>query len=239
MQQTFKTDTMLFMKRILVLCRVVDNYGDIGFVYRLLRALTEISFEYEVTLSVSDMASFSRMCPEIDSEKKLQQLNGWNVIPWDGDFSADFVKQNVPDIVFECFQCGRPSWLEDILFDESFNNDVYIINIEYLTAENWADDFHLLKSGTRRKNVKKINFMPGFTKKTAGLVLFSAFVKNLSDRSFALKKLTSVSFEKKEFLCNENFFPVSFFSYEKNCDALVSALEKFVFLRRKENPLFS
>ena len=75
----------------------------------------------------------------------------------------------------ECFQCGRPEWLEELLFSQQFNLNVQIVNVEYLTAESWADDFHLLKSGTRSAKIKKINFMPGFTKKTGGLILVKKF----------------------------------------------------------------
>ena len=190
------------MKKLLILCRVVDNYGDIGFVYRLLRSLYEIDFPFDVTLAVSDMVSFSRMCPQIDCNAELQKLNGWNVIHWDGEFPEKFIKENIPDIIFECFQCGRPDWLEELLFDESFTKPVEIINIEYLTAEEWADEFHLLKSGTRKSNIKKINFMPGFTDKTAGLVLDSEFVKNLKDREYALNKMRSVTKEKTSLFNN-------------------------------------
>ena len=37
---------------------------------------------------------------------------------------------------------------------------------------------------------------------------------------------------------NPDAFTVSFFSYEKDCSPLVSALEKFAALKRKENPAF-
>ena len=83
--------------------------------------------------------------------------------------------QRPPRVILECFQCGRPDWLEEILFDENGLQGqkarAYIINIDYLTAEDYAEDFHKLKSGTRSALVKKINFMPGFTAKTGGLIL--------------------------------------------------------------------
>mgnify|MGYP002856458472 CR=1 FL=1 len=62
-------------------------------------------------------------------------------------------------------------------------HQVQILNVEYLTAEDYADDFHCLKSGTRSIYVKKVNFMPGFTPKTGGLVLDRAFMRSLSERA--------------------------------------------------------
>ncbi len=43
--------------------------------------------------------------------------------------------------------------------------------IDYLTAEKYAEDFHCLKSLTRSAKVQKVNFMPGFTEATGGLII--------------------------------------------------------------------
>ena len=41
-------------KNITILCKVVDNFGDIGFVYRLARALSEEDDSLKLRLIVSD-----------------------------------------------------------------------------------------------------------------------------------------------------------------------------------------
>lgn len=61
--------------------------------------------------------------------------------------------------------------MERILFEEKLQRTVHIIMIDYLTAEKYAEDFHCLKSLTRSAKVQKVNFMPGFTEKTGGLVI--------------------------------------------------------------------
>ena len=42
-------------------------------------------------------------------------------------------------MILECFQCGRPDWLEKILFDVKGRHIVNIIMIDYLTAEDYAE----------------------------------------------------------------------------------------------------
>ncbi len=201
-------------KNITILCKVVDNFGDIGFVYRLARALTQEDTSLHLRLIVSDLASFAALAPEVDATKDEQTSYGWQIFNWNADETGRRAfRQNPPAIILECFQCGRPDWLEDILFDKAARPDdiVQIINIDYLTAEDYADDFHLLKSGTRSPRVKKINFMPGFTDKTGGLIL---------DRDFVKARKTNSSYQT-------DVFTLVFFSYERNCMPVVKALEAF------------
>ena len=205
-------------KNITILCKVVDNFGDIGFVYRLARALSEEDDSLKLRLIVSDLPSFAALAPEVDASKSEQIYQGWQIYDWN---AAEECKRafttNPPSIILECFQCGRPDWLEDILFDKDAAGDiVQIVNIDYLTAEDYADDFHLLKSGTRSPRVKKINFMPGFTDKTAGLILDRDFVKA---RKEAVKDKCEDSGQKP--------FTLVFFSYERDCSPLVKALDAF------------
>ena len=45
-----------------ILCKVVDNYGDIGFVYRLAKALRDVEPGIALRLHVDDLAAFSSLC---------------------------------------------------------------------------------------------------------------------------------------------------------------------------------
>lgn len=209
---------------IMILCKVVDNFGDIGFVYRLARALTNLcNGESDVLFSFSgnapktsdcslnlrivadNLESFSllepKINPKLDSQKISLSFNeqktdsgkineqkidaeknteknaektevGLKIFNWNADsVCLDEFRKNPPQIILECFQCGRPEWLENLLFTEKVPNIVNIIMIDYLTAEPYAETFHKLKSLTRSVRVQKVNFMPGFTEKTGGLVL--------------------------------------------------------------------
>lgn len=160
-----------------ILCRVVDNLGDIGFVYRLARALSELPDAPSLRLIVDDLSVFAALCPEIRAASGLQTVNGWLVARWDdpGNEAVSLFLNKRPRMVLECYACGRPDWFESILFDAADPLPRTIINLEYLTAESWAADFHKLASFTRSPLVRKAMFMPGFQAGTGGLLQDAAF----------------------------------------------------------------
>ena len=208
-------------KNITLLCKVVDNFGDIGFVYRLARALSERDRTRCLRLVVSDLPSFAALAPAVDPRKPVQTCYGWQIFDWNAaaECARAFTREP-PAIILECFQCGRPGWLDALLFDTARADDahsadfVQILNIDYLTAEAYAEDFHLLKSGTRSARVKKTNFMPGFTAKTGGLILDDAFLRSRQRAKTPPADTT-------------RDFTAVFFSYERDCAPLVQALAQF------------
>lgn len=194
-----------------ILCKVVDNFGDIGFVYRLAKNLVQLNPQREIRIAVDNLAAFnkieSRVDPalaeqvlevacadslqdqesagkagnegkpktaaEIESESKPKSAGRLRI--FDATNAAVCAREwtkKPARVILECFQCGRPDWLEALLFDGVTR--ALIINIDYLTAEDYAEEFHRLKSGTRSPLVRKVNFMPGFTAKTGGLILDAA-----------------------------------------------------------------
>lgn len=161
--------------KITVLCKVVDNFGDIGVVYRLVKQLESENPDIEFNLVVDDLVSFHKINNQINPTLKFQKLNSINVYSWNAfNFCYEQFLQNDGEklqIILEMFQCGRPDWMEKILFETKLNRTVQIIMVDYLTAEKYAEDFHCLQSLTRSAKVKKINFMPGFTEKTGGLTI--------------------------------------------------------------------
>lgn len=251
---------------ITILCKVVDNYGDIGFVYRLARNITELYPDTELRLVVSDLPSFAAMAPFVKEGLARQSARGWQIFDWNKeDVCTEEFSRRIPDVILQCFQCERPEWLDRILFDPEQKKIVRIVNLEYLTAESWADDFHLLKSGTRSILVKKVNFMPGFTKKTGGLVMDSSFLSSLQNKEAALKTIqddlmakagtssdassgissvVSANGQKEtevdsiQALRDRNTFCVTIFAYKRNFTHVVGALKSFMEERQKENPFF-
>ena len=57
-----------------ILCRVVDNFGDIGVVYRLARALSELPDPPRLRLVVDGLASFAALDPAIDPSAEYRQV---------------------------------------------------------------------------------------------------------------------------------------------------------------------
>ena len=221
------------LKEIALLCSVVDNFGDIGVVFRLSRALSQLDKNLDLTLVVSDLNAFSKIAHEVETDSGEQKKYGWTILDWNNEkVCRKYFLEHRISVILECFQCGRPFWLDEILFSKKekyIEGDVHIVNIEYLTAENWADDFHLLKSGTRSPSVKKINFMPGFTEKTAGLILDEPFMTYIKDRKFASSLVASYfSDEDKKIILKESEKKsVLIFSYERNFEEIVDCFSKY------------
>lgn len=193
---------------ITVLCKVVDNFGDIGVVWRLCKQIKKINSFVQINLVVDDLISFNKICSEVNiSGCNEQQVQNINIVDWNA-YDFCYSKFSVNDgeqlsLILECFQCGRPEWMEKILFEDKLNRTVQIIMIDYLTAEQYAEDFHCLESLTRSKKVQKVNFMPGFTNKTGGLIIDDEW-KNLPER--------------------KSDGPVLVFTYERNWKPLVNAM---------------
>ena len=101
--------------------------------------------------------------------------------------------------------------MEKILFEDKLNRTVQIIMIDYLTAEKYAEDFHCLQSLTRSSKVQKVNFMPGFTNKTGGLIIDSEW-EHFCDYQ-----------NNKTLLC---------FTYDRNWDALANACKKSNYIEK-------
>ena len=226
---------------ITLLCRVVDNYGDIGFVYRLARALCRLAPDARLRLVVSDLASFAALAPGIRKDAAVQDFCGWQVFAWDAAATCtqEFTR-HPPRVILECFQCGRPDWLETLLFGPDGTSGqhvesqpsaargiVHIINVEYLTAEDWADDFHLLKGATRSPFVKKLNFMPGFTARTGGLILEAPPQQALLD--------SLLPAECRDMLGRKDVLPVLVFAYPRDFSAVVAALSRYQQTMRRHN----
>ena len=257
---------MFDKNKILILCKVVDNYGDIGVVYRLARALSDLRPSLEITLVVSNLESFHKLANQIDPSKKIQDFRYknlvWKVVDWNLPAEGKKTELQFSDfnsqLILECFQCGRPEWLENILFAPDFSETVQIIQIDYLTAEDYADEFHLLKSGTRKANVKKIFFMPGFTEKTGGLIINNEKVTDdmeksgasclslsagrlrqagLSEVPLTLHTAGGTAEPPLQSLARE--FSIFFFAYDDDCSAVVKGISDFQSQVRRTEPDFS
>ena len=190
--------------QITVLCKVVDNFGDIGVVYRLSKQLKKINPQNQINLVTDNLSSFQKICSSVKCDVPVQDVEGLRIFDWNAaDFCHEAFSRDdgaLMPVILECFQCGRPDWMERILFEEKLERTVHIIMIDYLTAEKYAEDFHCLQSLTRSAKVQKVNFMPGFTQKTGGLIIDDQW------REVPVRKADG---------------PVLVFTYEKDWSSLV------------------
>ncbi len=217
-----------------ILCKVVDNYGDIGVVYRLAKALSDLDPALRIRLVVDELSAFHALAPGLDPAKDVQDYHGWTVIRWDHPWEG--FKREPPRLVLECFACGRPDYFESCLFDPAFGSTAHIINVEHLSAEAWADELHLMPSLTRSARVKKWIFMPGFTHETGGLIIDRRFeeaaarwngaradAEALASMRSGLADASSLGLEKGA----ERRYWLSVFSYERDYGPIVADIAAF------------
>ena len=147
-------------------CRVIDNYGDIGFCWRLSRQLTT-EYGLAVRLWVDDLTSLQRICPSVDPHQTSQQRCGVQINHWIDPF-PDVV---AADVVIEAYGCELPEkYIQAMLSSHSRSRQPVWINLEYLSAESWVEEYHRLCSPHPRLPLTKYFFFPGFTANTGGLL---------------------------------------------------------------------
>ena len=188
-------------------CTVIDNFGDIGVTWRLARQLAG-EHGQTVRLWVDDLAAFRRIRPEVDPSRDTQRLEGvevrrWGATPPDaapGDVVIEALACNLPEAFVAAMAAREPKplWL----------------NLEYLTAEDWARGVHGLPSPHPRLPLTKYFFMPGYTPDTGGLTREAwlparrhGFQDDLAARTAFLASLGVTGADTGETL-------VSLFSYE-------------------------
>ncbi|WP_312518333.1 elongation factor P maturation arginine rhamnosyltransferase EarP [Massilia sp.] len=149
-----------------IFCKVVDNYGDIGICWRLARQLHH-EHGVAVTLWVDDLASYRRICPEVDTGPELQQVQGVTVRLWRGQDGV-YTPQEIPDIVIEFFGCELPPGYVEAM--AACSPRPVWLNYEGLTAEDWVEGCHRLPSMHPRLRLTKHFYFPGFNERTGGLL---------------------------------------------------------------------
>ena len=147
-----------------IFCTVVDNYGDIGVCWRLARQLAA-EHGLQVRLWVDNLASFSRLCPEVVPGQDAQRSHGVEIRWWREPFPA----VEAADVVVEAFACNPPaSYVAAMVAKRT--KPVWI-NLEYLSAEDWVQGCHRLPSPHPKLPLVKHFFFPGFVAGTGGLLV--------------------------------------------------------------------
>ena len=212
--------------RLDLFCRVIDNYGDAGVCWRLARQLAN-ERGFRVRLWIDKPAVLQKICPDVVSEAVEQVVCGVGIRLWPSIFPA-FPASDVPDVVVEGFGARLPESYVRLMAARQAR-PVWI-NLEYLSAESWVDESHLLASPQSWISLTKYFYFPGFTGKTGGLIredgLIEARDHFQADRQNAVRFLSSLGVEAET-----EHFMVSLFCYP---DApVVSLLESFQRSRRK------
>lgn len=145
-----------------IFCTVIDNFGDIGVTWRLARQLAT-EHDASVRLWVDDLEAFRRIRPEVDPARDIQRLDTVEIRRW----TSPLPNVEPGEVVVEALACNLPeAFLERMAAREP--RPIWI-NLEYLTAEDWARGVHGLSSPHPRLPLTKYFFMPGYVPGTGGL----------------------------------------------------------------------
>uniref|UniRef100_Q47EF0 Protein-arginine rhamnosyltransferase n=1 Tax=Dechloromonas aromatica (strain RCB) TaxID=159087 RepID=Q47EF0_DECAR len=146
-----------------IFCRVIDNYGDIGICWRLARQLA-VEHGRRVRLWVDDPSSLQPLCPAVDPAIDGYSCHGVEIRHWRENSLFD----RPAEVVIEAFACDLPNaYLASMA---SADPKPCWINLEYLTAESWADGCHGMASPHPSLPLVKYFFFPGFSGAGGGLL---------------------------------------------------------------------
>lgn len=206
------------LKTLDIFCEIIDNYGDIGVVYRTAKELQKIFPSSKVRVFLNRLEEFKKINSQV-VESPFQTIDDIDYITF------DYVKENsmelsTSQVIIEAFGCKIPEEYMEIAYE---NSDL-LINLEYLSAEDWIEDFHLQSSPLGRGKLKKVFFMPGFTEKSGGIIADSNYLerieKVLKNRDFYTKKYLGDIEDRDKKIVG------TLFSYEKNFTTLFEDLKK-------------
>jgi uncharacterized repeat protein (TIGR03837 family) len=157
-----------------VFCRVVDNFGDLGVCWRLAMNLAERG--HRVRLWVDDASALPWMAPgALEGQWPSIEILSWTQTQDPTTLS----KRAVADVWVETFGCAiAPEFIAagaDCIRATGQNvlKVPIWINLEYLTAEDYAERTHLLPSPVLHGPAAgwtKYFYYPGFTLGTGGLL---------------------------------------------------------------------
>ena len=167
-----------------IFCKVIDNYGDIGVCWRLSADLA--SRGEQVRLWVDDASALAWMAPG--------GCAGVQVMAWTEPFTNHGVEPG--DVLVEAFGCNiAPEFIADYAyFTRARGSNSLWINLEYLSAEGFAERSHGLPSPVMSgpgSGLTKHFFYPGFTTASGGLLRETdlAIRQTEFDREAWLKKI--------------------------------------------------
>jgi hypothetical protein len=143
-----------------VFCRVVDNFGDIGVTWRLVRQLQR-EHNWSIRLWVDDFKSFQRLEARVHLHALQQVIEQIEIIHW-GDPAPDLIPYPV---VLCSFSCDLPA----TYIAQLHQRPALWVNLEYLSAETWVEGCHGLPS-LRGDGLSSYFFFPGFNANTGGLL---------------------------------------------------------------------
>lgn len=153
-------------------CRVIDHFGDAGVCWRLARQL-HLEHGFEVTLFIDSPLTLAAIAPGIDWQGPAALASigpGLRVRAWEPEHEAGMVAGAHPDpqVLVSGFGCDLPPSVRALAGRHPVAP--LWINLQYLSAEPWVEQFHGKPSPKPDDGAVEHFFFPGFTPATGGLL---------------------------------------------------------------------
>ena len=147
-----------------IFCKIVDNFGDVGVCWRLAQQL-QVEHGLQIRLWVNDLEAAQKIIPSLSVAENSQVCDDITILKWHriDEGEADF--SQAAEVVIEAFACELPpAYLAAMARQQS-----KWLNLEYLSAETWVEDFHA-KLSPQTNGLTRHFYFPGFTEATGGLL---------------------------------------------------------------------
>jgi uncharacterized repeat protein (TIGR03837 family) len=164
-----------------IFCHVIDNFGDAGVVYRFAKELKLHSPSIVVRVFIDDVKPLVLIIPGFSSDDTINGINGIEYHSYTEGNDCCFENIVPADVLVEAFACNIP----ESIMEKASERETVIINLEYISSEDWIEGYHLKESLLGRGKLRKFFYMPGMTGKSGGVIVDSHvenFKKQLPER---------------------------------------------------------
>ncbi|BDU50430.1 elongation factor P maturation arginine rhamnosyltransferase EarP [Haliovirga abyssi] len=211
------------MFNIDIFCDVIDNYGDIGVVYRLAKNIHQINKNILINIYINKYTEVKKLVENFDSNLIINNFENLNIINIER-VSQNSFKYNASKVIIEAFGTEIPDFFKKSISE----NAKLIINLEYLSGETWIEGFHKKKSISYYEGIEKYFFMPGFTEKSGGIILDYDYLSMIKSINSSKEKYFNNFFKEKNINCiyNKSNLYISIFTYEFNFKSMIKSLSK-------------
>lgn len=165
------------MLKLDIFCTVIDNYGDAGVCLHLARTMSHHGYQVKLwcdQLEVLEQIKNKQSVPAAttsagvrdDNANELLEIKSW---------TQDLADYTCPDVVINAFNCRLNPIILQRIQEQEPKKQPLVINLEYLSAEEWIEGCHGLVSPA--DGISCYYFFPGFTPRTGGLNIDADFVQ--------------------------------------------------------------
>ena len=206
-------------KSIDIFCHCIDNFGDAGVVYRFAKEFKAAHPECRTRVFIDNKETLAAIVKEIDPNLTIQEHESILYISTQALTDALIDSLGTADIMVEAFACHIP----EPLLERAYDKSKLIINLEYLSAESWVEEYHLKESLLGRGQARKFFFMPGFRETTGGLILNSRLCAEQSGGGLNRFQVLNGVLNKFGITAKpqENRLFGTLFTYERGLDSLL------------------